>query len=157
VWMGAVCVNDVMDATERDAMLLGRSETIAVLSPAIALESEARYAPARMLIDSGAAVALASGSGTDSPNMQITIGLACRTMNMTAGEAISAATINAAHAMRRAGSVGSIECGKSADLIVLGVPDYRELPYHFGVNLVNLVMIHGTVLVERSEVKWPAR
>jgi imidazolonepropionase len=156
VRMGALCVNDVVDATERDAMLLGRSETIAVLSPAIGLESEARFAPARMLIDNGAAVALASGSGADSPNMQITIGVACRAMNMTAAEAISASTINGAHAMRRAGSIGSIEAGKSADLSVLGVPDYRELPYHFGVNLVNLVMIRGTVLVERSEVKWPA-
>ena len=62
VRMGAVCVNDVVDATERDAMLLARSETIAVLSPSIALESEARYPPARMLIDHGAAVALASGA-----------------------------------------------------------------------------------------------
>ncbi len=55
-------MNDVVDASERDAMLLAQSETIAVLSPSIALESEARYAPARMLIDNGAAVALASGS-----------------------------------------------------------------------------------------------
>ena len=54
-------------------------------------------------------------------------------------------------------SVGSIEAGKSADLLMLSVPDYRELPYHFGVNLVDLVTCRGTVLVERSEVKWPVR
>ena len=62
----------------------------------------------------------------------------------------------ARHAGGREAS-GPSKRGKSADLAILGVPDYRELPYHFGVNLVNLVMIRGTVLVERSEVKWPAR
>jgi imidazolonepropionase len=76
---------------------------------------------------------------------------------MTAAEAIAASTINAAHALRRAASIGSIESGKSADLLMLSVPDYRELPYHFGVNLVDLVTSRGAVLVERSGVKWPAR
>ena len=131
------------------------TETIATLSPSLAFPPEVeRYAPARMLIDNGAAVALASGFHP--PSMQIMIALACRAMNMTAAEAIVASTINGAHAIGRAESVGSIEAGKSADLAILGVPDYRELPYHFGVNLVNLVMIRGTVRVERSEVKWPA-
>ena len=116
--------------------------------------------PARMLIDNGAAVALATGyhpCECPSLNMQMTIALACRAMQMTAAEAIAASTINAAHAMRRARRIGSIESGKSADLLMLSVPDYRELPYHFGVNLVDLVMIRGAVLVERSEVKWPVR
>lgn len=153
--IGAVCVDDVVEATVRDAMLLAQSETIASMSPGMAFAARAEnYAPARLLIDSGAAVAL--GSGFHAPNMQTAIALACHAMNMTAAEAIAAATINGAHAMGRAGSIGSIEAGKSADLAILGVPDYRELPYHFGVNLVNLVMIRGTVLVERSEVKWPA-
>jgi imidazolonepropionase len=159
--MAATSVNDVVDVTERDAMLLAQSQTIATLSPAVAFDREAkRYAPARMLIDHGAAVALASGCYSESapsPNMQMTIALACRAMNMTAAEAIAASTINGAHAMRRARSVGSIEAGKSADLAILGVPDYRELPYHLGVNLVSLVMIRGAVRVERSEVKWPIR
>ena len=135
-------------------MLLAQSQTIATLSPAVALDRGAeRRPPARTLIDNGANVALASGG--HSPNLQMTIALACQAMNMTAAEAIAAATINGAHAMGRARSIGSIEAGKSADLTILGVPDYRELPYHFGVNLVNLVMIRGAVLVERSEVKWP--
>jgi imidazolonepropionase len=158
---GAISVSGLVDATERDAILLARSQTIATLLPGPALNLGAeRRAPARMLIDNGAAVALASGyhpEDAPSPNMRMTIALACRAMNMTAAEAIAASTINGAHAMRRAGSIGSLEAGKSADLAMLGVPDYRELPYHFGVNLVNLVMIRGTVLLERSEVKWPGR
>jgi imidazolonepropionase len=158
---GAISVSGLVDASERDAMLLAQSQTIATLLPGSAFHSGTeRYPPARMLIDHGAAVALATGyHPQDSPsqNMQMTIALACRTLQMTAAEAIAASTINAAHAVRRAGSIGSIEAGKSADLLMLSVPDYRELPYHFGVNLVDLVTSRGTVLVERSEVKWPVR
>jgi imidazolonepropionase len=154
--LGATSVAGVVEASERDAMQLGNSHTIAILSPGMTMDGDdGRCAPARLLIDSGAAVALASGSHP--PNMQTAIALACRAMNMSAMEAIVASTINGAHAMEQAGSIGSIEVGKSADLAILGVPDYRELPYHFGVNLANLVMIRGTVLVERPEVKWPAR
>ncbi len=135
--------------------------SVNVLSPVIVMSPLAfhadgeRYPPARMLIDQGAAIAL--GSGVNPPNLQTILALACNAMDMTPAEAIAAATINGAHAVRRAESIGSIEAGKSADLTILGVPDYRELPYHFGVNLVKLVMIRGAVLVERSEVKWPVR
>jgi imidazolonepropionase len=161
VEMGAISVSGLVDASERDAMLLARSETIATLLPGAAFHlGTEHYAPARMLIDHGAAVALASGYhpyDCPSQNMQMTIALACRTLQMTAAEAIAASTINAAHALRRAASIGSIEAGKSADLLMLSVPDYRELPYHFGVNLVDLVTSRGTVLVERSGIKWPVR
>jgi imidazolonepropionase len=154
VKIGATTVDDVVEATERDAILLAQSPTIATMSPNVAFHpGSERYAPARMLIDHGAAVALASGANL--ANMQIPVALACQTMGMTAAEAIAASTINGAHAMRRAGHIGSIEAGKSADLAILSVPDYRELPYHFGVNPVSMVMSRGTVLVERSEVKWP--
>ena len=164
VKVGAISVNKVVEVSERDAMLLRNSQTIATLSPGVVFHGEQeqeeqkndeRYAPARMLIDSGAAVALASGA--HQLNMQIPIAVACRCMNITPAEAISASTINGAYAMGRAASIGSIEAGKSADLVILGIPDYRELPYHFGVNLVNLVMSRGTVLMERSQVKWPAK
>lgn len=155
-----------LDAAERVLALVRRRKlaelaetapaaaSIHVLSPVIAFQTDGEcYPEARMLIDNGAAIAL--GTGVNPPNLQTTIALACRAMNMTPAEAIAASTINGAHAMRRAGSIGSIEAGKSADLVILGVPDYRELPYHFGVNLAHLVMIRGAVLVERSEVKWP--
>jgi imidazolonepropionase len=158
---GATCITDVLHATERDAMLLAQSQTIATLSPAVAFDRhDALYPPARMLIDQGVAVALATGcssAAAPSPSMQLTIALACRAMRMTVAEAIASATINGAHAMGRARYIGSIETGKSADLVMLTVPDYRELPYHLGVNLVNLVMIRGAVRLERSEVKWPPR
>ncbi len=161
VEMGAASVGHVAEATERDAMLLVRSSTIVTLMPGVQFQAETRRsATARRLIDGGAAVALASGyhpCGCPSQNMQMTIALACRTLQMTAAEAIAASTMNAAHAIGRSASIGSIEAGKSADLLMLSVPDYRELPYHFGVNLVDLVTSRGAVLVERSGVKWPIR
>ncbi len=110
--IGATTVDDVVEANERDAMLLAQSHTIATLSPGVAFPMDAeRYAPARMLIDSGAAVALASGFHP--PNMQMTIAVACNAMHMTPAEAIAASTINGAHAIRRAGSIGSIEAGRA--------------------------------------------
>jgi imidazolonepropionase len=159
VELEAESVDHAVDVSQEDAMLLARSNTIATLLPGENFYLGAEpYAPARMLINSGVAVALATNYNSEtspSQNMQMMLTLACRRMNMTPAEAVTAATLNAAHALRRASSIGSLETGKSADLIILGVPDYREIPYHFGINLVDLVMKNGSVLVERAEVKWP--
>lgn len=140
-----------------DADQLGwnvRDADVAVLNPLPAFPRSETHPPERLL-DRGDAIALASGANPSA--VQMAIALATSTMNMTAAEAITAATINAAHAIGQAQNIGSLETGKSGDLIVLDVPDYRELPYHLGVNIVKLVMIRGTVRVERSEVKWPDR
>jgi imidazolonepropionase len=156
---GATSVDHVVDVTPEDAGLLAQSQTIATLLPGAVFHLGTQtYAPARMLIDSGVAVALATNYNPEtspSQNMQMMIALACGKMSMTAAEALTAVTVNAAYAVRRAPRIGSLEKGKSADLLILGVPDYREIPYHFGVNLVDLVMKGGAVLLERSEVKWP--
>jgi imidazolonepropionase len=76
-------------------------------------------------------------------SMQLIVALACRTMGMTPAEAISAATINAAHALGLGDEVGSLEPGKRADLIVLGAPSYQHLAYRFGTNLVEAVVVGG--------------
>jgi imidazolonepropionase len=159
VELGASSVDHAVDVSREDAMHLAQSTTVATLLPGgtFYLGTEP-YAPGRMLIDSGVAVALATNYNPEtspSQNMQMMLTLACRRMNMIPSEAITAATLNAAYALRRASSIGSLEAGKKADLIILGVPDYREIPYHFGINLVDLVMKNGSVLVERPEVKWP--
>ena len=159
VEMGASSVDHAIELNPEEAALLAQSNTVATLLPgSVFYLGTEPYAPARMLIDSGVAVALATDYNPEtspSQSMQMMLTLACRRMDMTPAEAISAATLNAAHALRRASSIGSLETGKKADLIVLGVPDYREIPYHFGINLVDLVLKNGEVLVERAEVKWP--
>jgi imidazolonepropionase len=77
--------------------------------------------------------------------MQFVISLACRFMGLTPAQAIAASTINAAHAIRRADRIGSLEEGKQADLLILSVPDYRHLGYRFGTNLARQVVKRGRV------------
>jgi len=159
--LDALSVDNVIDPSSEDIARLAHSDCIATLLPGAAFHQwRERYVSARSLIDQGVAVALASGYHPvtcPSLNMQMIVALACARMNMTPAEAVAASTINAAHALRLADRIGSLEAGKSADLLVLSVSDYREIPYRFGMNLVDLVMVKGEMLVRRSEVQWPAR
>ncbi len=157
VEMEAVSVDHAVYIDQDDIGLLARSSTLATLLPGpVFYMGTQRYASARNLIDHGVAVALATNYNAEScpsQNMQMAIALACRRMNMTPAEAISAATINGAYALRRGDKIGSIEFGKQADLIMLSVSDYREIPYYFGVNLVAMTMKRGQAVYQASEVK----
>jgi imidazolonepropionase len=159
VELGIASISHLLNATSADALRLAQSPTIATLLPGPVFHlGTSDYPPARMLIDAGVAVALGSRyhpETSPSESMQMMIALACGPMRMTPAEAVAAATINAAHALRMGSSIGSLESRKCADLLILDVPDYREIPYHFGMNLVHTVIKDGNVLVERSEVKWP--
>jgi imidazolonepropionase len=133
-----------------DICALAQSNTIATLLPGSVFHLGLRtYAPARALIEAGAAVALATdfNPGTSPTfSMQMVLSLACTEMRMSPAEAIAAATINGAHALRLADHTGSLEPGKQGDLIVLNVSDYRELPYYFGTNNVKVTIKRGTPL-----------
>jgi imidazolonepropionase len=125
------------------------------LLPAVGLENGGHYAPARALIDSGAAIALATNFNprhTPMPSMQAVVALACLRMGLTPAEAISASTINGAYALGCAETLGSLEPGKSADLLLLEVSDYRELARQFGANLVRLTMKRGKPIYKAGEV-----
>jgi imidazolonepropionase len=78
--------------------------------------------------------------------MQLVIALACRYLRLTPAEAISAVTINAAHAVGLGRYVGSLEPGKRADLIILAAPSYTHLGYRFGTNLVQTTIAGGQVI-----------
>lgn len=154
VEFGATSVDHLAHSSEADAVLLGGCGTIATLLPGAVFHlGGEQYPPARLLMERGAAVALASNYSrvtTPSYNMQMILSLACRKMQMTPSEAISAATINAAHAVADGQRTGSLEVGKAADLIVLDVPDYREVAYDFGANMVSLTMSKGKVVYDSS-------
>lgn len=148
--LGAHSMDHLEAVTPAEVEMIALSNTIATLLPASVLHAaNGRYAPARALIDAGAAVALASNfnPGT-SPvwNMQSVIALACSQMSMSPAEAITAATINGAHALGVAERYGSIEAGKAADLLLLQIGDYRELGYFFGDNQVKVTMKNGVVI-----------
>ena len=132
-----------------DAM--AKSNTIAVLLPGASFFlGYDTYAPASEMISKGVAIALSTDFNPGScptESMQIILALACIKMKMSPAQAINAATINAAHAINRAETIGSLEVGKKADLIVLNVQNYKCIPYHFGVNLVQTVIKKGKVVI----------
>jgi len=103
------------------------------------------YAPARTMIDLGVPVALATDLNPNcyTENMQFMIQLACLQMKMTPAEAICAATYNAACAIDKHHTIGSIEIGKQADVIILDCPSHQFVPYRFGVNHVETVIKKG--------------
>ncbi len=157
VELGAASADHLDYVNDSDMALLAHSATVATLLPGAVFHlGLSRYPPARALIDAGAAVALATdfNPGTSPTcSMSMILSLACTQMRMTPAEAITAATINGAHALRCGGRAGSLECGKSADLIVVNASDYREIPYHFGMNLVAMTMKHGDLVYPRLGVR----
>jgi imidazolonepropionase len=139
---------DHMDhVNDADLPALAQSDTVATLVPgANYFLGLARYPNARRFIDSGVAVALATDYNPGSSptlSMPMAMSLACTHMKMSPAEAIAAATINGAWALRLAGRKGSVEAGKDADLAVFDVSDYREIPYWFGANRCALTVMNG--------------
>ena len=133
---------------------IGAAGITATLLPCVSFRDD-RHAPARALIDSGAAVALATNFNpqhTPTLNMQTVVTLACLRLKMTVAEAIAAATINGAHALGCANRVGSLELGKSADLLMLNIADYRDLADTFGTNVVHMTMKRGEVIYQEGAV-----
>ncbi|MBM3151757.1 MAG: imidazolonepropionase [Chloroflexi bacterium] len=149
VELGAVSADHLVKTSGADIAALARSDTVAVSLPCTPFGlAEHEYTPAEKIIDAGGILALATdcNPGTAwNESMQFAIALACRYMKLTPAQAVAASTINAAHAIRRADRIGSIEEGKQADLLILSVPDYRHLGYRFGTNLVKQVVKHGRV------------
>ncbi len=130
---------DHMDhVSDRDIEMLATRDTVVTLLPgANYFLGLCEYPPARKLIDAGVAVALATdyNPGTSpTPSMPFVMSLACTHMRMSPAEAITAATINGAWALRLAERKGSIAPGKDADLAIFDVADYREIPYWVASN-----------------------
>jgi imidazolonepropionase len=141
---------DHMDhVSEGDIALLAQGDTIATLVPgANYFLGLKEYPRARKLIDAGVPVALATdyNPGTSPTlSMPMAMSLACTHMKMSPAEAVAAATINGAWALRLADRKGTIEPGKDADLAVFAVEDYREIPYWFGANRCVMTVMNGTV------------
>ncbi|HEV3413680.1 MAG TPA: amidohydrolase family protein, partial [Puia sp.] len=126
---------------------LAGSDTIGTLLPTAAFFLRMPFQPARELIDAGCAIAVASDynpGSSPSGNMNIVIAMSCIQMRMLPEEAINAATLNGAYAMSLGDELGSVTPGKRANLIITRpAPSLAYLPYSFGSNLVEKVMIGG--------------
>jgi imidazolonepropionase len=142
---------DHMDhVNDDDIRELAQRDTIATLVPgANYFLGLPNYPPARKLIDAGVPVALATDynpGSSPTPSMPFVLSLACTHMKMSPAEAISAATINGAWALRLAEWKGSIEPGKDADLTVFEADDYREIPYWVASNRCAFTVLNGTLI-----------
>lgn len=145
--LNVISVDHLETMTKKDIELLSNSTVIGTLLPTAAFFLRMQYQPARELIDSGCAIALASDynpGSSPSGNMNFVVALSCIQMKMLPEEAINAATINGAHAMEQGAELGSITVGKWANLILTKrIPSLAYLPYSFGSNLIDRVIING--------------
>ncbi|HWG91259.1 MAG TPA: imidazolonepropionase [Candidatus Thermoplasmatota archaeon] len=150
--MRAVSADHLLHADAADARALAEAGTVAVLLPGTAFTLRAPYANAQALMDAGCAVALATDFNPNCfcESMPFMMALAAQGMRMTPAESLAASTINAAAAVDRAATHGSIEVGKVGDLVVLDAPSHVHLPYHFGVNVVQAVVKGGRLVVDRG-------
>jgi imidazolonepropionase len=147
ITLNAVSVDHLETMTDDDVTVLSTSATIGTLLPTAAFFLRMQYQPARQLIDAGCAIALASDynpGSSPSGNMNFVVALSCIQMKMLPEEAINAATINGAYAMELQNELGSITIGKKANLIFTKpMPSLAYLPYSFGTDLIDKVMIGG--------------
>ena len=135
--------------TDQDIQVLKGSQTMPVALPSCSYFISIPYTPARQMLSAGLPLALASDFNpgtTPSGNMNFVVATACIKMKMTPEEAINAATINGAYAMGLESEVGSITKGKIANLIITKeIPNYYQIPYSFGTDLIDKVLINGEV------------
>jgi len=148
---GAASADHLISITEEGIRALARSKTAATLLPAVSffLMLEKR-APARKLIDAGAAVALASDFNPGSSmvsSMLFVLQLGVFLLRMSIEESINAVTANAAYALRKHEEAGTLEVGKKMDMLLCDVPDYASLVYQLGINPIRHVVKNGKVVV----------
>ncbi|MDR1937963.1 MAG: imidazolonepropionase [Tannerellaceae bacterium] len=148
--VGAVSADHLLKASDEGIRRLAAQGVVATLLPATAFCLKEGYARGREMIDAGCAVALASDFNPGScftHSIPLIISLACIYMHLTVEEVISALTINGAAALGKNDSIGSLELGKKADLLILKRPSIHFLPYCTGLNLVETVMKNGNIVL----------
>jgi imidazolonepropionase len=154
VELGAVSGDHLVGASDAGIQRLAASNTVAVLLPGTSFYlGKEKYAHARKMIDEGAAVALSTDfnpGSSPTENIQFIMSLAALKLKMTPEEIWHAVTVNAAYAINRGEEAGRIAIGRKADIVIWDAPNYAYIPYHYGVNHVNMVLKAGKVVVERG-------
>jgi imidazolonepropionase len=153
--IGATSADHLVGASMEGVRMLGESDTIAVLLPGTTFYlGKDHFAPARDMITSGAAVALSTDfnpGSSPTENLQFIMNLAALKLKMSPEEIWNAVTVNAAYAIGRGDVAGSLLEGRNADLVLWDVPNYKYVPYHYGVNHVNKVWKNGKVVAGRAD------
>lgn len=148
--VGAISADHLLKVSAQGISEMKNAGVIPVLLPGTAFFlGKKDYAPARRMIESGLPVALATDFNPGSSmtqNMQLILTIAAINMRMIPEEVIGAATVNSAKAIALENEVGTIEIGKKADIVLMDIPDYKYLPYHYGINHVKMVIRHGQIV-----------
>lgn len=148
--VGAISAEHLLKASEEGIQAMAKSGTIACLLPATALYLREEAAAGRRMIDEGVPVAISTDCNPGSSpttSMPLVMNLACISMRLTPAEALTAATYNAACAIKSEDKVGSLEVGKQGDVVLWDAKNYQELQYLFGVNHVQSVWKKGVQVV----------
>lgn len=144
---GAASIDHLDEISDAEIRSLAASETLGIVIPTENFNAaKTQFSNARKMIDAGCAIALSTDFNPGSapcPSMPMAMAIACRYQKLLPSEALNAATINAVFGIGLGDSVGSIEVGKIADLLVLDTNDYRQIIYEFGGNLVATVIKAG--------------
>jgi imidazolonepropionase len=155
---GADSADHLECVTDKGIEALGEAGVIPVLCPLVALYlRQKQEVPGRRMIDAGLAPAIATDFNPGScftQSMPEVMTWSALRMNMTAGEVLTAGTLNAAASLNRAKDIGSLERGKRADLLILDVPNHRHLAYELGRNPVRVVVKNGQVVHERKDFQF---
>jgi imidazolonepropionase len=144
--LGARSVDHLEATGEEGIRALAASDVVGVLLPASALFLARPMPPARALVDAGAAIAVATDFNPGSAfceSLPLVCSLACTQLKLSPAEALAACTVNAAHVLGRAQSLGRLAPGYLADVVLLNAPDWRYLAYHLGGELVAAVVKDG--------------
>ncbi|MEN1967561.1 imidazolonepropionase [Lentibacillus sp. N15] len=157
VELGATSGDHLAVVSDEGIKRLAVSDTIGVILPGTSFYlGKDSYAPARKMIDQGAAIALATDFNPGSSvteNLQLIMSIAALKLKLTPAEIWHAVTVNAAYAIGRGREAGVIAKGGKADVVIWDAPNYLYLPYHYGVNHANTVIKDGAVLYERPVVQ----
>ncbi len=152
--IGAVSADHLLQASDKGIKDMAEAGVIATCLPCTAFSLKEHYARGRYMIDNGCAVAVASDfnpGSCHSESIPLLIALSTLYMNLTTEETITALTINGAAAVGRADTVGSLDVGKKADIVIHEFPSYKFLPYHIGVSTVETVIKDGNIIYEKEK------
>ena len=152
--LGAVSADHLLQASDSGIREMARAGVVATLLPGTAFSLKEPYARGRFMIDNECAVALATDFNPGScftESIPLIFALATLYMDISIEEAITAFTLNAAAAIDRADRIGSIDIGKSGDLIILEFPSYKFIPYHIGVSTVEKVIKKGNPVFDQTK------
>jgi imidazolonepropionase len=151
--LGVVSADHLLHASDKGIAELAKGNIVATLLPGTAFSLKESYARGRYIVDQGCAVSLATDFNPGScftESIPLIFVLATLYMGITIEEAVTALTINGAAAVDRADRIGSIDVGKTGDVIILEFPSYKYIPYHIGVSCVEKVIKNGNLVFDKE-------